>query len=49
MNDIGYNHGDLGFDGSTCAVLSSIGKQSPEIAQGVDESDDHEQGAGDQA
>ncbi len=48
VNDIGYNHGDLGFDGSTCAVLSSIGKQSPEIAQGVDESDDHEQGAGDQ-
>jgi S-adenosylmethionine synthetase len=48
VNDIGYNHGDLGFDGSTCAVLSSIGKQSPEIAQGVDEYDDHEQGAGDQ-
>lgn len=48
INDIGYNHGGLGFDGSTCAVLSSIGKQSPEIAQGVDEFADHEQGAGDQ-
>ncbi len=48
VNEIGYNHGDLGFDGSTCAVLSSIGKQSPEIAQGVDESSAREQGAGDQ-
>lgn len=48
VTDIGYNHGDLGFDGATCAVLSSIGKQSPEIAQGVDDSDAHEQGAGDQ-
>ncbi len=47
VNDIGYNHGDLGFDGSTCAVLSSIGKQSRN-RPGVDESDDHEQGAGDQ-
>ncbi|WP_019895809.1 methionine adenosyltransferase [Hydrogenovibrio halophilus] len=48
VNEIGYQHADLGFDGDTCAVLSSIGKQSPEIAQGVDEYDDHEQGAGDQ-
>ena len=48
VKEIGYDHGDLGFDGETCAVLSSIGKQSPEIAQGVDEFDDHEQGAGDQ-
>ena len=48
VSDIGYNHGDLGFDGETCAVLSSIGKQSPEIAMGVDESEEHEQGAGDQ-
>jgi S-adenosylmethionine synthetase len=48
VNEIGYHHADLGFDGDTCAVLSSIGKQSPEIAQGVDESNDHEQGAGDQ-
>jgi S-adenosylmethionine synthetase len=48
VNEIGYNHGDLGFDGDTCAVLSSIGKQSPEIAMGVDDTDEHEQGAGDQ-
>ncbi|QCU90830.1 methionine adenosyltransferase [Thiomicrorhabdus sediminis] len=48
VTDIGYNHGDLGFDGATCAVLSSIGKQSPEIAMGVDDTEDHEQGAGDQ-
>jgi len=48
VKDIGYNHGDLGFDGETCAVLSSIGKQSPEIAMGVDDSAEHEQGAGDQ-
>ncbi len=48
VKDIGYNHGDLGFDGETCAVLSSIGKQSPEIAMGVDDTVEHEQGAGDQ-
>ncbi|BCN94102.1 S-adenosylmethionine synthase [Thiomicrorhabdus immobilis] len=48
VKDIGYNHGDLGFDGETCAVLSSIGKQSPEIAMGVDDTAEHEQGAGDQ-
>ncbi|NCN44879.1 MAG: methionine adenosyltransferase, partial [Thiomicrospira sp.] len=48
VTNIGYNHGDLGFDGATCAVLSSIGKQSPEIAQGVDETENHQQGAGDQ-
>jgi S-adenosylmethionine synthetase len=48
VTEIGYNHGDLGFDGATCAVLSSIGKQSPEIAMGVDDSAEHEQGAGDQ-
>lgn len=46
--DIGYNSSDLGFDGATCAVLNGIGKQSPDIAMGVDESDDKEQGAGDQ-
>ena len=46
--DIGYDHGDIGFDGQSCAVLNAIGKQSSDIAMGVDESDNHEQGAGDQ-
>lgn len=45
---IGYDSGDIGFDGQSCAVLNAIGKQSPDIAMGVDDSDDHEQGAGDQ-
>ncbi|WP_067515674.1 methionine adenosyltransferase [Endozoicomonas ascidiicola] len=48
VTDIGYNHGDLGFDGDCVAVLNAIGKQSPDIAVGVDERDDHDQGAGDQ-
>ncbi len=48
VNRIGYNHSDLGFDGSTCAVINMLGKQSPEIAQGVDRSNPEEQGAGDQ-
>jgi S-adenosylmethionine synthetase len=46
--DIGYNSSDVGFDGASCAVLNAIGKQSPDIAMGVNETDDHEQGAGDQ-
>ncbi|MEI6267856.1 MAG: methionine adenosyltransferase [Methylococcaceae bacterium] len=46
--DIGYDHGDIGFDGQSCAVLNAIGKQSADIAMGVDEDDNHEQGAGDQ-
>ena len=46
--DIGYNSSDVGFDGASCAVLNGIGKQSPDIAMGVDEYEDHEQGAGDQ-
>ena len=48
--DIGYNSSELGFDGASCAVLNAIGKQSPDIAQGVDEDESRhkEQGAGDQ-
>jgi S-adenosylmethionine synthetase len=48
VNAIGYDHTEYGFDGNTCGVLNAIGKQSPDIAQGVDEGDDREQGAGDQ-
>ena len=46
--DIGYNSSEMGFDGASCAVLNAIGKQSGDIAMGVDEGEDHEQGAGDQ-
>ena len=46
--DIGYNSSDVGFDGASCAVLNAIGKQSPDIKMGVDETADKEQGAGDQ-
>ncbi len=45
---IGYDRDDLGFDGNCCAVINAIGKQSPEIAQGVDRSKPLDQGAGDQ-
>jgi S-adenosylmethionine synthetase len=48
VNEIGYNNSQLGFDGHTCAVLNCVGKQSPDIAQGVDRSAPEEQGAGDQ-
>ena len=48
VTDIGYTSSDVGFDGASCAVLNAIGKQSHDIAMGVDESEDHEQGAGDQ-
>lgn len=48
VNGIGYHHSDLGFDGETCAVINMLGKQSPEIAQGVDRSNPEDQGAGDQ-
>jgi len=46
--DIGYTSSDVGFDGNTCAVLNGIGKQSPDIAQGVDRAAPEDQGAGDQ-
>ncbi|MCH9672896.1 MAG: methionine adenosyltransferase [Gammaproteobacteria bacterium] len=45
---IGYDNPAYGFDGDSCAVMVAIGKQSPDIAMGVDETDNHEQGAGDQ-
>ncbi len=45
---IGYTDSSMGFDGHTCAVLNAIGKQSPDIAQGVDRGNAKEQGAGDQ-
>jgi S-adenosylmethionine synthetase len=48
IKDIGYDRCDIGFDADTCAVISAVGKQSADIAMGVDETDDHEQGAGDQ-
>ena len=48
IRDIGYTSSEMGFDADSCAVLNAIGKQSPDIAIGVDERDDHEQGAGDQ-
>ena len=46
--DIGYNSSDVGFDGKTCAIINMIGKQSPDINQGVDRKNPEEQGAGDQ-
>jgi len=48
VTDIGYTSSDMGFDGDSCAVLNAIGKQSPDIAQGVDRADRRSQGAGDQ-
>jgi S-adenosylmethionine synthetase len=46
--DIGYNSSDVGFDGASCAVLNAIGKQSSDIAMGVDEGENKDLGAGDQ-
>jgi S-adenosylmethionine synthetase len=50
VRDIGYTSSDMGFDGDSCAVLNAIGKQSPDIAMGVDRKDEdpYAQGAGDQ-
>ncbi len=48
IREIGYNSSDMGFDWESCAILTSIDKQSADIAMGVDESEAHEQGAGDQ-
>jgi S-adenosylmethionine synthetase len=48
VREIGYTHSDMGFDADSCAVLNAIGKQSPDINQGVDRSRPEDQGAGDQ-
>ncbi len=53
INDNGYDNSDVGFDGHTCAIINMLGKQSPDIAAGVDGTDKkakkpEEQGAGDQ-
>ena len=48
VRNIGYTSSDMGFDADSCAVITSIDKQSPDIAMGVDEDSEHEQGAGDQ-
>jgi len=48
VRDIGYNSSEMGFDWESCAIMSAIGKQSPDIAQGVDREKAEHQGAGDQ-
>lgn len=48
IKDIGYDSSEMGFDWASCAVLSAIGKQSPDIAQGVDNQETQQMGAGDQ-
>ena len=48
INEIGYDHTEKGFDGHTCAVINALGKQSVDIAQGVDRDTEESQGAGDQ-
>jgi S-adenosylmethionine synthetase len=46
--EIGYTDPRIGFDANSCGVITSVHRQSPDIAMGVDQTDDHEQGAGDQ-
>jgi S-adenosylmethionine synthetase len=48
VKEIGYTRAKYGFDYQTCSVISTIHEQSPDIARGVDDTEDHEQGAGDQ-
>ncbi|ETX12045.1 S-adenosylmethionine synthetase [Marinomonas ushuaiensis DSM 15871] len=48
IREIGYNSSDMGFDWESCAVMNAIGKQSADIAVGVDEANEKELGAGDQ-
>jgi len=48
IKEIGYDDPKMGFDWQSCAILTTIDEQSPDIAKGVDETPDHEQGAGDQ-
>lgn len=48
VRDIGYTSSDVGFDADSCAVINAIGKQSADIAVGVDEAEDKDLGAGDQ-
>jgi len=48
IKEIGYHNSAMGFDWETCAVITSIDEQSSDIAQGVNEATEHEQGAGDQ-
>src|SRR3990167_5912270 len=46
IKNVGYNSSEMGFDWESCAILSAIGKQSPDIARGVDQENENEQGAG---
>ncbi|RSD29828.1 methionine adenosyltransferase [Vibrio pectenicida] len=48
IREVGYINSEMGFDADSCAILNTIGKQSPDINQGVDKTDPKEQGAGDQ-